>query len=83
MVLFNVQIQKPVGWEILAALRASVDVGLQVVNFVVVIRREREGLSMRRQGTTHHFDCSAAGGVQERKFGAAERGGGRGRGGGF
>lgn len=70
MILLDVKIQKVARREILATLRTAIDMGLSVVNFIVFVRRKREGLPMRWEGTLH--DLGDWGGVSMDDFGALE-----------
>jgi hypothetical protein len=53
MILFDMEIQEMTRWEILTALRAAIDMCLLIVDLVVFVRGEREGLTVRREGTLH------------------------------
>lgn len=55
MILFDMEIQKMTRGEVLTALRAAIDMGLSVMDLVVLVRGEREGLAVRREGTLHNL----------------------------
>jgi len=55
MILFDMEIQEMSRGEVLTALRAAIDMGLSIVHLVVLVRGEREGLAVRREGTLHNL----------------------------
>jgi hypothetical protein len=48
MVLLDMYVEKMTGGEVLAALGTAVDMGLKIMDLVILVRCERERLAVRR-----------------------------------
>lgn len=55
MILFNVKIEIVISWEVFAALGASVDMSLAVMNLIIFVASKRQCLVVGRQRAVHDF----------------------------
>lgn len=70
MILFDMQIQKPIRGEVLSTLHAAVYMRLAIMNLVVLVRSKIQRLPVRGQRTAHHFGNWDVG-ILEMDLGAA------------